>query len=251
MKRIMALILCVALCLIGCSSSTNKAGENENAPVGNDSDINTEELGVELLEMNDEALLSYVEDMVYVEAVKALNSDEYVVEEVRAVYLSKEYLEEVNYNSQSNLYFGYTIEELNDYFKDSRYVFTLSEEGTTTVQELQEITETDSETILKSVAIGAGVILVCVAVSVVSGGVGAPAAVTAVFAASAKTATIFAISSGVFGAATAGIVRGYQTGDINEALDAAALAGSEGFKWGAISGVVIGGGEEAFLLKAG
>ncbi|WP_251393073.1 hypothetical protein [Mediterraneibacter agrestimuris] len=32
-----------------------------------------------------------------------------------------------------------------------KYVFTLSEEGTTTVQELQEIEETDSETILKYV----------------------------------------------------------------------------------------------------
>ena len=29
------------------------------------------------------------------------------------------------------------------------------------------------------------------------------------------------------------------------------MAASEGFKWGAISGAVVGGGEEAFLLKAG
>lgn len=33
----------------------------------------------------------------------------------------------------------------------------------------------------------------------------------------------------------AGIVRGYQTGDVNEALDAIALAGNEGFEWGAIT----------------
>lgn len=249
MRRIVAIILCFALCLTGCSTSVNQDENNENTSVDNSNNI--EELSVEFSGMSDENLLSYVEDMVYTETVNGLNSDEYVVEEVRAVYLSKEYLEEVAYNSQSNLYFGYTIAELNDYFQDSRYVFTLSEEGTTTVQELQEIAETDSETILKNVAIGAGVILVCVTVSVVSAGVGAPAAVTAIFAASAKTATTFAISSSAFGAVSAGIVRGYQTGDINEALDAAALAGSEGFKWGAISGAVIGGGEEAFLLKAG
>ena len=32
---------------------------------------------------------------------------------------------------------------------------------------------------------------------------------------------------------------------MNEALDAAALTGSEGFKWGAITGAITGGGEEA------
>ena len=100
-------------------------------------------------------------------------------------------------------------------------------------------------------AIGTAVILVCVTVSVVSAGAGAQAAVTAVFAASAKSATAFALSSGTFSAVSAGIIRGYQTGDMNEALDAVALAGSEGFKWGAIAGAITGGGEEAFLLKSG
>ena len=36
----------------------------------------------------------------------------------------------------------------------------------------------------------------------------------------------------------------------NEAMEAAALAGSEGFKWGAISGAISGGTREAFALKA-
>ncbi len=254
MKRILAIVLCFAMCLTGCSQTTIKDNENEQetSVTGNTNNaVDVEELGIEFSGMNDDNLLTYVEDMVYMETVNNLNSEEFVVEEVRAVYLSKEYLEEVAYNSQSNLYFGYTIAELNDFFQDSRYVFTLSEDGTTTVQELQEIAETDSETILKNVAIGTGVILVCVTVSVVSAGGGAPAAVTAIFTASAKTATTFALSSSAFGAVSAGIVRGYQTGDLGEALDAAALAGSEGFKWGAISGAVIGGGEEAFLLKAG
>nr|WP_303231313.1 HNH/ENDO VII family nuclease [uncultured Blautia sp.] len=249
MKKIIALILCFVIFLTGCSPSANKNDDNNNSSATNESKV--EELDIEFTGMNDDALLNYVEDMIYTETVNELNSDEYVVEEVRAVYLSKEYLEEVAYNSQSNLYFGYTIAELNEYFQDSRYVFALSDEGTTTVEELQEIAETDSETILKNVAIGTGVILVCVTVSTVSAGVGAPAAVTAIFAASAKTATTFAVSSSAFGAVSAGIVRGYQTGDINEALDAATLAASEGFKWGAISGAVVGGGEKAFLLKSG
>ena len=101
---------------------------------------------------------------------------------------------------------------------------------------------------LKNVAIGTGVILVCVTVSVVSAGAGAPA-VSMIFAASAKTGTAFALSSGSLSAVASGIVIGIETGDMDEALKAAALSGSEGFKWGAISGVISGGATEAITLK--
>ena len=200
-------------------------------------------------DLDDTELLYHLEDLVYRETVSALNSTEYVVENISAVYISKEYLEEVAFNSQSNIYFGYTLEELDELFQGSRYVFTLGADGQTTVQELQEIEDTSTETMLKNVAIGTGVILVCVTVSAVSAGVGAPA-VSVIFAASAKTGTLMALTSGGFGAISAGIVRGIQTGDFNEAMEAAALAGSEGFKWGAISGAISGGAQEAFALKA-
>ena len=129
------------------------------------------------------------------------------------------------------------------------HIFTLSEDGTTTVQELQEIEDVSTETMLKNVAIGTGVILVCVTVSVVSAGVGAPA-VSMIFAASATTAETFAISSAVFGGISAGVVRGIQTGDFNEAMKAAAMGATEGFKWGAISGATKSGltmNEAAFI----
>ena len=168
---------------------------------------------------------------------------------IYAVYISKEYLEEVAFNSQSNIYFGYTLDELNALFQGTRYIFTLGENGNTTVQELQEIEDVNTETILKNVAIGTGVILICVTVSVVSAGVGAPA-VSMIFAVSATTAETMALSSVAFGGISAGIIRGIQTGDFNEAIEAAALSGSEGFKWGAITGAVLGGTSEAFLLKA-
>ena len=254
MKKIIAFILCLALCLVGCSSNNitnNEKNTKASASTHVKNSDNSKESNIEFSGLDDGALLTYVKDRVYADTIKNLDSDKYVVEEVRTVYLSKEYLEETAYNSQSNVYFGYTLEELNNYFQGSRYIFTLSDEGNTTVEKLQEVADTDSQEILKNVAIGTGVILVCVTVSMVSGGVGAPAAVTAIFTASAKSATTFALSSSAIGAVSAGIVRGYQTVDINEARDAAALAGSEGFKWGAISGAVTGGGEKAFLLKQG
>ena len=104
-----------------------------------------------------------------------------------------------------------------------------------------------TETMLKNVAIGTGVILVCVTVSVVSAGVGAPA-VSMIFAASATTASSFAVSSAVFGGVSAGVVRGIETGDFHEAMEAAAVGATEGFKWGVISGAIVGGGGEAFQL---
>ena len=86
-------------------------------------------------------------------------------------------------------------------------------------------------------------------VSVVSGGVGAPA-VSMIFAASAKTGTIFALSSGAISTVFAGATKYMETGDLEESLKTGALAGSESFKWGAISGSLIGGGSELIMLKA-
>lgn len=252
MRRIIAIVLCIILCLTGCSSKQIVDNTYNDNTTNDNLDVNISEVSdIAFSGMNDELFLGYVKDNVYSETIRDLDSDKYVVEEVRTSYLSKEYIDEVAYNSQSNIYFGYTLEELNDFLQDKRYIFTLGDDGNTTIEELQEVSDNNGEQILKNVAIGSGVILVCVTVSIVSAGVGAPEAITAIFAASAKTAEAFAISSGMFGAISAGIVRGYQTGNITEALKAASLAGSEGFKWGAITGSVDGGGKEAFLLKAG
>ena len=243
MKRIIALILSMVMLLTSCgqvqpqSSTTNSATKT------------AEDIEPHYTALDDKQLLAYIEDVVYRDTITSLDSDEYFVENVSASYLSKEYLDEVSFNSQSNIYFGYTLSELDKLFQGKKYVFTLSKDGKATVQELQEMKDTSTETMLKNVAIGTGVILICITVSVVSAGVGAPA-VSMIFAASAKTATTFAVSSAAFGGISAGIVRGIQTGDFNEATEAAATGASEGFKWGAIGGTILGGGSEAFLLKS-
>lgn len=253
MKRIVALLLALTMILTGCSKPQTQTPSTNPS---NDSTTDAVSVPAEWIEvqpefdsLSDENLLLQVENLVYRETVQALNSEEYVVENVSAVYISKEYLEEVAFNSQSNVYFGYTLAELDEVFQGSRYIFTFGDDGNTTVQELQAIDDNATETMLKNVAIGTGVILVCVTVSVVSAGVGAPA-VSMIFAASATTAKTFAISSAAFGGISAGVVRGLETGDFEEALEAAAFGATEGFKWGAISGAVIGGSSEAFLLKS-
>ena len=253
MKRIIALFLCFAIFLTSCSQSQLQATNPDNMPDNTSSEtvdpVVWEDAEPHYNALDDTLLLTHIEDLIYTETITALDSEEYFVESVNAVYISKEYLEEVAFNSQSNIYFGYTLDELNALFQGTRYIFTLGENGNTTVQELQEIEDVNTETILKNVAIGTGVILICVTVSVVSAGVGAPA-VSMIFAVSATTAETMALSSAAFGGISAGIIRGIQTGDFNEAIEAAALSGSEGFKWGAITGAVLGGTSEAFLLKA-
>ena len=250
MKRLIALILVCAL-LAGCTPQVNNSSTD---PTTSMTEVQqtieytfTEEDMPEFAGLDDTTLLTYLEDTVYTNLVTELDNEMYFVENVSAIYISKEYLEEVAYNSQENIYFGYTLSELDEYFQGTRYVFTLGDDGQTIVTEFQEYDDTYDQ-ILKNVAIGTGVILICVTVSVVSGGLGAPA-VSLIFAASAKTGTIMGLSSGLFSGVSAGVVTGIETGDFDEAMKAAALAGSEGFKWGAIIGSVSGGAGEAIALK--
>ena len=233
MKKIFSFILVCAL-LLGCAAppQTLAAEEETNSP--------------DFQRLDDPDLLRYVQDNVYNELVTTLDSDEYFVENVNAVYVSNEYLEELAFNSQSNIFFGYSLEELDEQFQGTRYVFTLEEDGGTGVEPFEAYDDT-YEHVIKNVAIGTGVILLCVTVSAVTAG-GAPA-VSMIFAASAKTGTAFALSSGALGGVSAGVVKGIQTGDFDEAVKAGALAGSETFKWGAISGAIGGGASEAMGLR--
>lgn len=264
MKRILAVILSLTMLLSACSvqqTQTALADETSEAPISESETENVESAtdtsgeditdSVEATEpqfsgLDDTNLLLYVENTVYSDLIDQLDSSDYFVENVSATYISKEYLEEVAYNSQANIYFGYTLDELEDEFQGTKYVFTLGDDGTTAVQAFEDYDDTYDQ-IVRNVAVGTGVILVCVTVSVVSGGVGAPA-VSMIFAASAKTGTTVAASSGLFSGVAAGIITGIQTEDFDEAIKAAELAASEGFKWGAISGAVLGGASEAVGL---
>ena len=226
MKKIFALLLVLMMISTGCLAEGNPE---------------------QFKGLSDPDLLPYMEDTVYKSLVANLNSDEYFVENVSAIYISDEYLEELEFNSQANVYFGYTLDELEQQFQGQRYVFTLSETNETTVKPWEPYVN-PMDTIIKNVAIGTGVILICVTVSVVSAGAGAPA-MCMIFSVAAKTGAVAALSGGAIGAAAGGIVEYIETGDVNKALTAAAVKGSEGYKWGAITGAVSGAAGEAIALK--
>ena len=234
-------------------SSTEAAANDyqESNSASNEIVVQTEfdwEPEIKFTGMSDETLLPYIEDTVYTQLVQDLNSSEYYIDSVSAVYVSQEYLDELAYNSQTNVFFGYSLSELDEYFEGTRYVFTLGEDGQTTVEPLQVVEDATYDKMLKNVAIGTGVILVCVTVSAVTAGMGTAPAVSMIFAVAAKTGATCALSGAVISGVTSAVVKGYQTGDLNEALKAGALGATEGYKWGAISGALAGGAGEAWGL---
>lgn len=263
MKKIITYILVCALFLSSCGHQS--VLPSSAVSHSNDSTIQTTFDAIEQLEpsvdasidimqedipaynnLNDPQLLQYVEDVVYAGVVERFSSEDYIIENVSAIYCSKEYLEEVAYNSKANIFFGYTLAELAEQFQDEPYVFTLSDDGETTIKPFENYDDIYNR-VIKNVVIGTGVILVCVTVSVVSGGIGA-STVSMIFAASAKTGATFALSSAGFSGVFAGAVAGIQTKNFDQAINAAAFVGSESFKWGAIWGVLIGGLTEAHAL---
>lgn len=264
MRRVIALLLAVLMMLTGCTQQTIQNPTPETSTpteteISSEPTFKTEQTNDQVVPvfaedvepnfatLSDPSLLQYVEDNIYSDLVARFDSEDYIVESVNAVYVSEEYLEEVAYNSKSNVYFGYTLEELDAQFHGTRYIFSLGENGETVVEEFAEYDDT-YDRVIKNVAIGTGVILVCVTVSVVSGGVGTPVAVSMIFASAAKTGTIYALFSGTISAVAAGTITSIQTGDFEEAKKAAALAGSKNFKWGAITGVITGGTTKAVEL---
>ena len=271
MKKIIAIVLALSMLISACGSTSTNA-EKKEEPVSAASDVEesrteeetsikehetTEEVvredstyddySADIFEtytgnaksLNDETLLRFIEDSVYYDLVQQLDSDDYFVNSIEAVYISREYLDELEYNSKSNIFFGYTLAELDEQFQGTKYIFTLDENGETTVVPFEEYYDNTFDTVIRNVAIGTGVILVCVSVSVLTAG--AAPAVSLVFAASAKTGAICALSGGAISGAAAAVVTGIQTGDVEESLKAAALAGSTGYMMGAISGALSGG----------
>ncbi len=255
MKRILSLLICCSLVLTSCAS--NRRSDSNDSKGTRDSlqyldfssSYSDSDVADSFSSVNGE-LLTYMEDTVYYDLVSDLDSSDYYVENVQAMYVSQEYIEELTYNSQENIYFGYHLSDIKEAFGDTPWFFTVDETGHTVVT---EYTYKDFEFnfigMLRDIAIGTGVILICATVALVTAET--LPAVSMIMMVSAKTATAFALTSGALGATSSGLVTYIQTGDINQSLQAAMDGGGKGYKIGAITGAVMGAGKEiAFLNKA-
>lgn len=269
MKRILALLLSCTVLLYGCAINQTADSSSESSVV--ETTIVTEPVSetaetalsvssiegmlseeeymeqISRLSFNDPELLSYYEDTVYSDIEELFSSDDYSVESVEAVYISKEYLEELAYNSQENLYFGYKLSDLNEAFKDEKYIFTIDDNGCQTVKAFEGNEAYDYSEILKNAAIGTGVIVVCVTIGVVAGAAGA-ATVSAVFLTAATTAVEVGVTSAMISGASRAIATGYETKDLESTFRAYVEGTYEGFAQGAVFGAVFGGASESIKI---
>lgn len=262
MRRILSGIICISILLSMCACSGKRSKLEKTDSVSStaeelDSSIQVldysgsysdQDTANNFVSVRDEELLTYMEDVVYYDLVEDLNSSDYYVEEVSTVYVSQEYIEEMTYNSQENIFFGYHLSDIKEAFGDKPWFFTVDENGQTVVTEYQyKEFEFEFFRMLRDITIGTGVILVCVTVSLVT----APAlpAVSMIMMVAAKTATVFALSSGALGAISSGMITYIQTGNLEQSLQAAMDGGGQGYKIGAITGAFMGAAKEIMFLR--
>lgn len=248
-RKMLACLLSAALVLQGCGSAGFDSGvssDAENETAATDQAVASTKTG-EFSSLSDGELKGYLESNIYDDLIDRFDQN-YLVQGIETVYVSQEYLDELAFNSEANIYFGYTLAELEGQFDGEKYVYTVGDDGQTMVKAFEAQDDDTFNTVVKNVAMGSGVILVCITVSALA----APSApaVSMIFAVAAKTGTEAALSIGAISALTAGATKAIETGgNMNEALKSAVVADSEGFKWGAIGGCLTGGAKETAGLK--
>lgn len=237
--RLLAFSLSCILALSGCgSTSASSANSSEKVETSSQAKQLPEFSG-----LDDSNLLLYVEDSVGAKLDQNMVAKGYQIESVNASYVSKEYLEELSYNSQENMYFGYALSDIDAQFQGERYVFTLGDNGETTVKAYEAYDDT-FEKITKNLAVGTGVMLLTVTASALAGGT----ATSVVLAVSAKSAATAALSSGALAGLSSGLIEYIGNGDAKKSLKTAAASGAEAFKWGAFGGAIAGGISKALTF---
>ena len=165
--------------------------------------------------------------------------DGYEVDYVECVYISQEYIDELNYNSLSNVYYGYEYADVIANMDGINWTFGVDENGETVVTEVQN-PSIELGKIITKVAIGTGVILICVVLSASATAVGAKP-VACFFAGAAKGAIEGAITGGSIGGLMGGTIAGIENQSWDAALAEGLETAADGFMWGAIAGAIKGG----------
>lgn len=247
-KQLLSLLLVISLCatllLAGC---TKPAGESSTVPSTSTEAIEDDSKPT-FTDLNDPSFLEYIEDNIYASVIDNLNTDEYYIEKVSTQYVSKEYLEELEFNSQDNIYFGYNLKSLEEQFQGTSFVFVPDETNNKTIVKQFEKYDDTFDIAVKDLATGSGVILTLVTVSAVSAAAGnAPMCI--LFASYAADAATMASSYGALGGTAAGLIEGIQTKDKDQALKAAVSQGSHDFKWAAIMAPAVSVTETGIIAK--
>ncbi len=244
MKKILIQLIVVSVILSGCSRPSYNQNNVDNNSEITFTDEEIREFEALLSEGNEETVykgeidLTYTEilnDLLYEGLDESLNNgqdDLYEIESINTQYISKEYLEELAYNSKSNILFGYSVEDIERMTDGQKYVFTLDNNNETSIEIFESTKDTTFRKTLLNLAKGGGVILIDV-IATKAGGL----VFHTVFACNALTVLKISAGVGAAGFIIGALITGIQTKDINEALKKGAYYGSEAFKWTSYIGV--------------
>jgi len=261
MKRLISILLCCVFVLSACTPK-NVAVPQSSEPVQGTtespiSDLEstgevTTDLTYELpvfstTSLNDDNLIYLLE---YDLKTQLEENEGIIIESVESIYVSQEYIDELEYNSKENIYYGYKLSELDEQFGDVEYAFTVEGDKTIVVPIINNNYDNTLNTVIKNTAVGSGVIILLVTASIVTGGAGTPVNISTahlIFTCAAKSAAIGAstgtATGGVFGGAKELANQLSKGKEVNwsELGKAAAVEASKGLKWGAVIGAVTGG----------
>ena len=228
----MAVPLCLALALQGCGAPA-QTGNVANSATSQES---AQPVASNNQKMSDADFVKKLEDSVYQLIVKDLdengNRKDLQVQDVKAVYLSKEYLEQYTYNTKETKFFGTTLGELEKKFDKQKYVFDIDEHGKTTCHAVGDFDNTFDE-VTQAALLGSGVILISVTIVCVTGG----APVTALVACTANSApAITANQAHLALLAASSAVAIFDGGDVGDAAKDIAFDTGSDFVMQAIGG---------------
>ena len=107
MRKIVSVILACLIALTGCASNNTDKPQDDSNPIIDYELLDAWDDGIpSFTGLDDSNLHQNIEDIVYASLVDEFNSEDYIIENVKAIYISKEYLEELSYNSKANIYSG-------------------------------------------------------------------------------------------------------------------------------------------------
>ena len=131
MRKLLAGLTALTVLLSGCSVPENTGTEvaTTTSELPTLSEVPEYNAEPSFASFGDADHLQYVEDQVLASAESELASDDYAIQDVTASYVSQEYIDELAFNSQENIYFGYTLSEIEAQFQDTSYVFSLGSDG--------------------------------------------------------------------------------------------------------------------------
>lgn len=232
-NKVIALPLCLALALQGCGvpAQTTNSGNNETAALQETTQpVETNQ------KISDASFVQNLQDSVYNLIVDDLDESgdekQIEVQEVKAVYLSKEYIEQYSFNSKETKFFGSTLGELEAKFGDQKYVFDIDESGKTVCHAVNDFDNTFDQ-VQQVAVLGTGVILISVTNLCATSG----APVTALVACTGPAAsTITANAPQIALLAASSAVAIFNNGDVGDAAKDIAFDTGSDFIMQAIGG---------------